>query len=259
MMGWMDTHCHLCLLKPEQGSVSDVVSRLASAGVHRILDVATGKDNWQCVADNAANFDVVYAGIGIHPTSEMQEAEADWQLLESLVKLPKVLAVGECGLDFYHAPESECAHQYARFERQIHLAQQVNKPLIIHTRNSSQQTLDVLKSVGAGKATGIMHCFVEDKATAQQALDIGFYLSFSGIATFKNATQVQEVMQWAPLDRLLIETDAPYLAPVPYRGKLNEPAYVAKVGEQMAKLKGISVESLAEQLEHNAQRLFGHL
>ncbi|OZA16461.1 MAG: hypothetical protein B7X85_06550 [Thiotrichales bacterium 17-46-47] len=231
MMGWMDTHCHLCLLKPEQGSVSDVVSRLASAGVHRILDVATGKDNWQCVADNAANFDVVYAGIGIHPTSEMQEAEADWQLLESLVKLPKVLAVGECGLDFYHAPESECAHQYARFERQIHLAQQVNKPLIIHTRNSSQQTLDVLKSVGAGKATGIMHCFVEDKATAQQALDIGFYLSFSGIATFKNATQVQE-------------------------GKLNEPAYVAKVGEQMAKLKGISVESLAEQLEHNAQRLF---
>lgn len=256
MMGWMDTHCHLCLLKPEQGSVSDVVSRLASAGVHRILDVATGKDNWQCVADNAANFDVVYAGIGIHPTSEMQETEADWQLLESLVTLPKVLAVGECGLDFYHAPESECAHQYARFERQIHLAQQVNKPLIIHTRNSSQQTLDVLKSVGAGKVTGIMHCFVEDKATAQQALDIGFYLSFSGISTFKNATQVQEVMQWAPLDRLLIETDSPYLAPVPYRGKLNEPAYVAKVGETMAKLKGISVESLAEQLEYNAQRLF---
>ncbi|HQR95995.1 MAG TPA: TatD family hydrolase, partial [Thiotrichales bacterium] len=97
MMDWMDTHCHLCLLKPEQGSVSDVVSRLASAGVHRILDVATGKDNWQCVADNAANFEVVYAGIGIHPTSEMQETEADWQSLESLVKLPKVLAVGECG------------------------------------------------------------------------------------------------------------------------------------------------------------------
>jgi TatD DNase family protein len=213
MMGWMDTHCHLCLLKPEQGSVSDVVSRLASAGVHRILDVATGKDNWQCVADNAANFEVVYAGIAIHPTSEMQETEADWQLLESLVKLPKALAVGECGLDFYHAPESECAHQYARFERQIHLAQQVNKPLIIHTRNSSQQTLDVLKSVGAGKVTGIMNCFVEDKDIAQQALDIGFYLSFSGISTFKNAIQVQEVMQWAPLDRLLIETDAPYLAP----------------------------------------------
>ncbi|HQR95996.1 MAG TPA: TatD family hydrolase, partial [Thiotrichales bacterium] len=131
-----------------------------------------------------------------------------------------------------------------------------NKPLIIHTRNSSQQTLDVLKSVGAGKVTGIMHCFVEDKDIAQQALDIGFYLSFSGISTFKNAILVQDVMQWAPLDRLLIETDAPYLAPVPYRGKLNEPAYVAKVGEQMAKLKGISVESLAEQLEQNAQRLF---
>lgn len=257
MMGWMDTHCHLCLLKPEQGSISEVVSRLSAAGVHRILDVATGKDNWQCVADNAQQFDGVYAGIGIHPTSEMQETEADWQLLESLVKLPKVLAVGECGLDFYHAPEAECAHQYERFERQINLAKQVNKPLIIHTRNSSQQTLDVLKSVGKGEVTGIMHCFVEDKATAQQALDIGFYLSFSGIATFKNATQVQEVMQWAPIDRVLIETDSPYLAPVPYRGKLNEPAYVAKVGEQMAKLKGMDVQVLAEQLEQNAQRLFG--
>lgn len=256
MMGWMDTHCHLCLLKPEQGSVSDVVSRLTQAGVHRILDVATGKDNWQCVADNAANFEVVYAGIGIHPTSEMQETEADWAILSALVQSPKVLAVGECGLDFYHAPESECAHQYERFERQIHLAKQVNKPLIIHTRNSSQQTLDVLKSVGKGDVTGIMHCFVEDKATAQQALDIGFYLSFSGISTFKNATQVQEVMQWAPLDRVLIETDSPYLAPVPYRGKLNEPAYVAKVGEQMAKLKGMDLDVLAEQLEQNAQRLF---
>lgn len=257
MMGWMDTHCHLCLLKPEQGIISEVVSRLSAAGVHRVLDVATGKDNWQCVADNARQFDGVYAGIGIHPTSEMQETEADWASLSELVKLPKVLAVGECGLDFYHAPEAECAHQYERFERQIHLAKQVNKPLIIHTRNSSQQTLDVLKSVGKGEVTGIMHCFVEDKAIAQQALDIGFYLSFSGISTFKNATQVQEVMQWAPLDRVLIETDSPYLAPVPYRGKLNEPAYVAKVGEHMAKLKGMDVEVLAEQLEQNAQRLFG--
>lgn len=256
MMGWMDTHCHLCLLKPEQGSISEVLSRLASSSVHRILDVSTGKDNWQCVLENASKYDQVYAGIGIHPTCEMQETEADWQVLTAYIQQPKVIAVGECGLDFYHAPESDCLHQYARFERQIQLAQQVNKPLIIHTRNSSQQTLEVLKSVGQGKVTGIMHCFVEDKATAQQALDIGFYLSFSGISTFKNATQVQEVMQWAPLDRLLIETDSPYLAPVPYRGKLNEPAYVAKVGEQMAKLKGISVESLAEQLEQNAQRLF---
>jgi TatD DNase family protein len=257
MTGWMDTHCHLCLLKPEQGSVAEVVSRLASAGVHRILDVATGKDNWQCVADNAANFDAVYAGIGIHPTSEMQETESDWALLSQLLQDNKVLAVGECGLDFYHEAESECAHQYARFERQIHLAQSFNKPLIIHTRHSSQQTLQVLNSVGRGQVTGIMHCFVEDKAVAQQALDLGFYLSFSGISTFKNATQVQEVIAWAPLDRLLIETDSPYLAPVPYRGKLNEPAYVAKVGESMAKLKGISNESLAEALEQNAQRLFG--
>ena len=255
-MDWMDTHCHLCLLKPEQGSAAEVVARAQQAGVARMLDVATGSDNWQCVLDHAHQFSNVYAAIGIHPTSDMQETEDDWQILSQLISNDRVIAVGECGLDFFHEPETACGHQYPRFERQIALAQQVNKPLIIHTRQSSDQTLQVLKSVGAGKVTGIMHCFVEDKVVAQQALDIGFYLSFSGIATFKNAAQIHDVIAWAPMDRILIETDSPYLAPVPHRGKLNEPAYVAKVAETVAQLKGVTLEVLSEQLALNAQSLF---
>jgi len=250
----MDTHCHLCLLKSEQGAIAEVVARAQAASVRQILDVSTGPDNWHCVSQHAQTFEGVYAAIGVHPTSEADVI--DWALFAQLAEHEKVIAIGECGLDFYHQPESECEHQYARFEQQIELAKQLNKPLIIHTRNSSQQTLAVLRRY-QGQVTGIMHCFVEDQDTAQQALDIGFYLSFSGIATFKNAAQVQDVMRWAPLDRVLIETDAPYLAPVPHRGKLNEPAYVAHVGAYMASLKGVSVEHLQARLAENAARLFG--
>lgn len=254
MTPWMDTHCHLCLLKEEQGTTAEVVQRATEAGVTRILDITTGRDNWQCVAAHIAEFAQVYAAIGIHPTSEMQETEDDWLELDALLVHKKVLAIGECGLDFYHLPESECQHQYLRFERQIELGKQHHKPLIIHTRNSSQQTLDVMRAEKVESA--IMHCFVEDKIVARRALDMGYYLSFSGIATFKNATQVHEVLRWAPLDRIFIETDAPYLAPVPHRGKLNEPAYVAQVGLQMAALKDKPVEVIAEQLEQNAQAFF---
>jgi TatD DNase family protein len=254
MKGWIDTHCHLCLLKSEQGAVTEVVTRAQAASVHQILDVSTGPDNWHCVIQHTQIFEGVYAAIGVHPTSEVDVV--DWSLFTQLAEHEKVIAIGECGLDFYHQPESECGHQYARFEQQIEWAKQLHKPLIIHTRNSSQQTLAVLRRY-QGQVTGIMHCFVEDQKTAQQALDIGFYLSFSGIATFKNAAQVQEVIRWAPLECLLIETDAPYLAPVPYRGKPNEPAYVAQVGMQVAALKGISVEQLQAHLAENAARLFG--
>jgi TatD DNase family protein len=254
MMGWMDTHCHLCLLKDEQGGSDAVMQRARAAGVHRVLDVSTGVDNWQCVFDHAQQFDDVYAAIGVHPTSDNHDI--DWEQMAALAADPKVLAIGECGLDFYHEPEENCQHQYDRFERQIVLAKALNKPLIIHTRNSSPQTLAVLREAGQGRVTGIMHCFVEDKAVAQQALDLGFYLSFSGIATFKNAAQIHEVIQWAPLDRILIETDSPYLAPVPHRGKLNEPSYVAQVGTKVAELKGIALADLAEQLEANARSLF---
>jgi TatD DNase family protein len=252
----MDTHCHLCLLKEEQGSTLEVMQRAHANNVHRILDVSTGKDNWRCVLDHTLTFDNVYAAIGIHPTSESVYAEDDWQTMASLAAHEKVIAIGECGLDFYHAPESECGHQYEHFERQIALAKSLNKPLIIHTRHSSSQTLAVLREVGKGQVTGIMHCFVEDKETAQQALDIGFYISFSGISTFKNAALVHETMGYVPLEKLLIETDAPYLAPVPYRGKLNEPAYVAQVGARVAEIKGLSIDVVAAQLEINARRLF---
>lgn len=255
MTGWMDTHCHLCLLKAEQGTVPEVLSRAREAGVQRVLDVATGPDNWACVMAHAHAHDSVYAAVGVHPTSEA--TEVDWARLDSLASDARVLAIGECGLDFYHEPESACGHQYERFERQIALAIALGKPLIIHTRTSSAQTLAMLKACGAEAVGGIMHCFVEDREVARQALDLGFHVSFSGIATFKKADVVHDTVRWVPLDRLLIETDAPYLAPVPYRGKLNEPAFVAQVGAQVAALKGVSPEVLAQQLEENARRLFG--
>lgn len=254
MQGWMDTHCHLCLLKAEQGTTDNVVNRAREHGVGRILDVSTGPDNWACVMSNTQQFETVYGAVGIHPTSETQDI--DWALLAQYAADERVIAIGECGLDFYHEPEADCQHQYERFERQITLAKTVNKPLIIHTRNSSAQTLAVLKAQGAEQVSGIMHCFVEDEIIAQQALDLGFYISFSGISTFKNAELVKRVAAWVPLDRLLIETDSPYLAPVPHRGKQNEPAFVSHVGQALAQLRGISEEALMTQLHHNAKRLF---
>lgn len=253
-MGWMDTHCHLCLLKEEQGTIAAIIDQATREDVTRILDVSTGADNWQCVLNNAKTHSQVYAAIGVHPTSE--DVDIDWRLFEQLVQDDKVIAIGECGLDFYHEPEDNCAYQYPRFLQQIEIAKRVHKPLIIHTRNSSPQTLSVLKEHAAGHINGIMHCFVEDINTAKQALDIGFYLSFSGIVTFKNAKQVQEVLAWAPMDRILIETDSPYLAPVPYRGKLNQPAYVSQVGHFLATQKGLSIEDTMQILENNAKALF---
>jgi TatD DNase family protein len=254
MTGWMDTHCHFSLLKEAQGTAESVWQRAKAQQVTRILDVATGADNWDKVIDHAQRFDGVYAGVGVHPTNEAETI--DWDQLTTLAQRPRVIAIGECGLDFYHEPEFACQHQYERFERQIELARQTNKPLIIHTRNSAQQTLEVLRKY-KGEVIGIMHCFVEDESIAQQALDIGFYLSFSGIVTFKNATQVQRVAQWAPADRILIETDSPYLAPVPHRGQQNEPAFVANVGQYLAKLRQVNESDLMTQLNANAQTLFG--
>lgn len=254
MSGWMDTHCHLSLLKETQASPEVIWQRAWTQQVSRILDVATGPDNWDKVMEHASRFSGVYAAIGVHPTSEADTI--DWDKLTQLTQQSRVIAVGECGLDFFHAPEAECQHQYERFERQIELARQTNKPLIIHTRNSAEQTLAVLAKY-KGQVNGIMHCFVENQAIAQQALDLGFYLSFSGIVTFKNAQQVQAVAQWAPADRILIETDSPYLAPVPHRGQQNEPAFVAHVGLFLAQLRKVSAPDLMAQLTKNAQRLFG--
>lgn len=256
MTGWMDTHCHFSLLKDTQGSATAVWQRAKDQQVTHILDVATGADNWEKVLHHAQTLDGVYAGVGIHPTNEA--GSIDWDRLTELAQHPRVIAIGECGLDFYHEPESDCQHQYERFERQIELARQTDKPLIIHTRNSAQQTLDVLKRY-QGDVVGIMHCFVEDESIAQQALDLGFYLSFSGIVTFKNALLVQRVAQWAPADRILIETDSPYLAPAPHRGKTNEPAFVSFVGQYLAQLRQTNETELMTQLSHNAQALFASI
>jgi TatD DNase family protein len=193
--------------------------------------------------------------VGVHPDTQEGE-EPDQERLISLANHPKVVAIGETGLDYYRL-EGDLEWQRERFRTHIRAARHTNKPLIIHTREAAADTLRILEEEGAGEAGGVFHCFTETLAVAEAALRLGFHISFSGIVTFKNALQIKEVASFVPLDRILVETDAPYLAPVPHRGKLNHPALVRHVAEEVARLKGIDIEALAQATTTNFFRLFG--
>ena len=204
--------------------------------------------------------------MGVHPDNE-DVLEPTVNDLVQRSNLPKVVGIGETGLDYFRLGErtvADMAWQRERFRVHIRAARQVNKPLIIHTRNASIDTLAILKEEGEGgdctksmaKATGVFHCFTETQAVAKAALDMGFYISFSGILTFKTAADLREVAQFVPLDRMLIETDSPYLAPVPYRGKTNNPSYVPYVAKLISELKGQSLETIAQATSHNFETLF---
>jgi TatD DNase family protein len=197
----------------------------------------------------------LYAAVGVHPDTQEGE-EPDEATLIRLAAHPKVVAIGETGLDYYRL-EGDLEWQRDRFRTHIRAARQCGKPLIIHTREASADTLRVLEEEAAGKVGGVFHCFTETPAVAEAALALGFYISISGIVTFKNALQVKEVARSVPLDRLLVETDAPYLAPVPHRGKLNHPALVRHVAEEVARLRGISLDELTQATTTNFLRLFG--
>ena len=190
----------------------------------------------------------------MHPLN-VEEEPFDYDKLLSFAQDPRVVAVGETGLDYHYALESKPL-QIASFEQQIEIANKVNKPLIIHTRSARQDTMDMLIQGGAEKCGGVLHCFTEDYEMAKRALDIGFYISISGIITFKNAEELRDVVRKLPLDRLLVETDSPYLAPIPYRGKPNQPAYVRETCEYVATLKGVSTEEFARITTENVQKLF---
>ena len=191
---------------------------------------------------------------GVHPLN-VEEEPFDYEKLWQYAQDPKVVAIGETGLDYHYTPETKALQQQL-FAQQIEVANKVNKPLIIHTRSARQDTMDMLEQHGAEKCGGVLHCFTEDYAMAKRALDIGFYISISGIITFRNAEELRDVARKIPLDRLLIETDSPYLAPIPYRGKPNQPAYVRETCEYVATLKGVSTEEFARITTQNVQNLF---
>ncbi|MGA0610870.1 TatD family hydrolase [Caldimonas sp. KR1-144] len=255
---YVDSHCHLTF--PELASdLPRVLAAMADAGVDRALSICTTLEEADQVQALAAAHPNLWATVGVHPDNEgVREPSVDE--LVSLSKRPKVVALGETGLDYYRLGErsvADMAWQRERFRVHIRAARATGLPLVIHTRSASEDTLAILREEGAGQVSGVFHCFTETREVARAALELGFMISFSGILTFKNAADLREVAREVPLDRCLIETDSPYLAPVPYRGKTNQPAYVPHVAAQIAQLKGLPVETIAAQTSVNFERLFG--
>ena len=260
-----DSHCHLTY--PELAeNIEQVRAAMAEAQVDRALCICTTLEEFDAVQSMAARFDNFWASVGVHPDNE-DIAEPSVEDLVRRSELPKVVAIGETGLDYYQMAErkggrtiADMEWQRDRFRVHIRAAQQVNKPLVIHTREASADTLAILKEEGedgrSGAAGGVFHCFTETAEVARAALDLGFYISFSGILTFKKAQDLRDVAAFVPLDRMLIETDSPYLAPVPYRGMTNSPAYVPYVAQQIAQVRGISVETIAAATSANFDTLF---
>lgn len=251
---FIDSHCHLNLLAQEEGGLDAVIAEAKSYDVDHILCIAIDKQSCAEVIDIAERYPDISASVGIHPNVDEDESFTLNQLIE-LAQHPKVIAIGETGLDYFRS-EGDLDWQRQRFLVHIEAAKALKKPLIIHTREAKEDTMSMLEQHDAAQAGGIIHCFTEDWDTAQRALDIGFYISLSGIVTFKNATQLQDVARKLPLDRMLIETDAPYLAPVPKRGKTNKPAYVKHVAEFIAQLRGENVETIASVTSNNFNTLF---
>lgn len=252
-MQLVDSHCHLNF--PDfADKIPEVLQNAADNDVNRLLCIATSWENREDVMHLARTYPTVSASIGVHPTTTGGHEPSSEELLDA-AKDPLVVGIGETGLDYFRS-EGDLQWQHERFHRHIDVARQCKKPLIIHTRAAATDTMNTLREHKASDAGGVMHCFAEEWGVARQALDIGFYISFSGIVTFKSAKEVQEAARQVPLERLLVETDAPYLAPVPKRGKINEPAYVRHTAEFVANLRGMTLEALAEATTENFYRLF---
>jgi TatD DNase family protein len=254
---FVDSHCHLAF--PELSArIDEIRAAMAAAQVDRALCICTTLEEFEAVHALAIRFDNFWATAGVHPDNEgVQEPSLDDLL--ALARLPRVLAIGETGLDYYRLNGrsiADMAWQRERFRVHIRAACATRLPLVVHTRSASADTLAILKEEGAETPGGVFHCFTETDAVARAALDLSFYISFSGILTFKTAADLREVARFVPLDRCLIETDSPYLAPVPYRGKVNSPAYVPFVAQQIAAIKGLPVEAIAAATTANFERLF---
>ena len=251
----VDSHCHLDYLARD-GDLEAVVERAGQAGVGRLLTISTKLSEFPAVRAIAERFEAVYCTVGVHPHEAAGEAPEDAQALVALSDHPKVVGIGETGLDFYyeHSPR---AAQEASFRRHIAAARETGLPLVVHTRDADEETARILQDeFEAGPFSGLIHCFSTSGALAEAALALGFYISLAGIVTFKKAEELRRVVAQVPLSRLLVETDAPYLAPVPYRGKRNEPAYVVHTAACLAGVKGIGVAELAAATSDNFFTLF---
>lgn len=252
----VDSHCHLDMLEAARSGagIEPVLAEAAAAGVGHMLCVSVDLDAYPAMRALVEPHAQVSASVGVHPNHRYEGDDLVARLTE-LAADPRVVAIGETGLDYFRS-EGDLDWQRRQFSDHITVARQTGKPLIIHTREAREDTIAQLRAEDAGVAGGVMHCFAEDWATAQASLDLGFYISFSGIVTFKNATELKEVAKRMPLDRLLVETDSPYLAPVPKRGKPNQPAWVAYVAEHIAELRGEPVALIREASTENFFRLF---
>lgn len=254
---YVDSHCHLSFDGLHE-RIDDVRAAMAAADVDRALCICTTLEEFDIVHALALRFDNFWASVGVHPDNEgVREPTLD-DLLQRAA-LPRVVAIGETGLDYYRLGErtvADMAWQRERFRIHIRAARTCGKPLIIHTRSASADTLGILQEEGGGQPGGVFHCFTETAEVARAALDLGFFISFSGILTFRNAQDLRDVARFVPLDRLLIETDSPYLAPVPFRGKTNQPAYVPFVARQLAALKELPLATIAAATSANFERLF---
>lgn len=255
---FIDSHCHLDRLDLSvyQGDLDQAVEAARQAGVDRMLCIGIDLENGPKVVELAGRYDDVYASVGVHPL-DCKEIVPDIDVVRSLADHKKVIAIGETGLDYYYADsEGLQAVQRQSFINHLQLAVELNLPVVVHTRDAREDTIDFIREYGSRESAGVLHCFTESLEMAKSALDLGYYISISGIVTFRNAAALREVVEYIPLDRLLIETDSPYLAPVPHRGKSNEPRFVADVARFIAELKGVSAEAIGEKTSENFFRLF---
>jgi len=255
----IDSHCHLDRLdlSAHDGDLNQALAAAQAQGITRLLCVAIDLNNLDHVLTIAQRYDNIDASVGLHPNEIVpHDQEPTAEQLTQLADNAQVVAIGETGLDYFRIPTDQQSAQQNRFRQHIRAAKQIKKPLIIHTRQAREDTVRLLREEKADEVGGVIHCFTEDDTMAQACLDLGFYISFSGIVTFNNAKALQAVAKAVPLDQMLIETDAPYLAPVPKRGKPNEPAYLIYTAKYLAELKAIPLEQLAQATSDNYHRLF---
>jgi TatD DNase family protein len=252
----VDSHCHLDF--PElHGDLAGVLSRMSDNGVSHALTISTTLETFPAVRRVAHAHANVWCSAGVHPDEQRDGREVSEAELVAMASDERVVAIGETGLDYFRV-EGDTEWQRERFRTHIRAARRLRKPLVIHTRNSAEDTLRIMSAEGADEVGGVMHCFTETADVARAAVALGFLISFSGIVTFKNAVALKEVAREVALDRMLVETDSPYLAPVPHRGKTNQPAFVKHVAEEIARLRGIAYEDVARATTENFFRLFRH-
>jgi len=254
---YIDSHCHLdrVRLTPYDENFDLFVRETVNHQVSHMLCVSIDMESYPDMISLVKGYDNIFTSVGVHPNDRDRHEPDVEELVKVALNEPSNVAIGETGLDYFHN-NGDMRWQQDRFRTHIRAAIKADKPLIIHTRDAREDTIAILREEQADKVAGVMHCFTETWEMAQQAMEMGFYISFSGIVTFKNAAELKEVAKKVPLDRMLIETDSPYLAPVPYRGKPNEPLYVSKVAECIAELRAMDVADIASTTTENFNQLF---